>query len=260
VTDPPQLRPASTGRQSGVSTSTGRESRGCSFGLVPVLVRVRRLRGKQRTPPATVYSTPHARGGTRRRFPLRARPRRVLSGDGRRRTAGRSPAGTWTRCQRWSPSGPRIAGRGSAASAQFLQSEDEEWAGPWRPRAFPDSTCQIHRGLDARGSVNREAEEQASASNHSRHALGCSFGDSRGRSPRLQRATTISRQNPSTLREPQPCASLHVESATRGAPSVPCCPEAWRQALAGSWLRGRATRRAPAQGLGVRSWERACGK
>jgi hypothetical protein len=130
-------------------------SRGCSFGLVPVLVRVRRSRGKQRTPPATVCSTAHARGRTRRRFPLRARPRRVLSCGGRCRTDGRSPAGTWTPCQLWSPSGPRIAGRGSAASTRFRQSEDEEWAVPWRPRGVSRSRHARYTGVSTLGNARQ---------------------------------------------------------------------------------------------------------
>jgi hypothetical protein len=139
-------------------------SRGCSFGLVPVLVRVRRSRGKQRTPPATVCSTAHARGRTRRRFPLRARPRRVLSCGGRCRHGRpvprwdldtlptmepKRPSDSWAwicRFNSFSPIRRRRMGCSMATS-----------------RRFPVSTCQIHRGLDARERAsNGEAGVQAS--------------------------------------------------------------------------------------------------
>ena len=49
-------------------------------------------------------------------------------------------------------------------------------------------------------------------------------------------------------------SSLPAESATRAALGVPCSLGAWRRVHAGSWLRGPATRPAPAQGLVARSW------
>jgi hypothetical protein len=107
------------GRPSGEVRITGPAplARGCSFGLAPVLMRVRWRHGEQLTPPATACSTPRARARAHLRLSLRARHLWALSGHGRRCKVGRSLDGIWTR-HRPNPNGPRTTRRVSAVSVR----------------------------------------------------------------------------------------------------------------------------------------------
>jgi hypothetical protein len=136
-----------------------RPPRGCSFGLAPVLMRVRWLHGEQLTPPARACSTPRARERTHLGPPLRARHRWALSCDGRRCKVGRSLDGTWTR-HRQSPNGHRTTRRVSAVSVHRRRTQkalkplvpvETGWTrrASWRPR---HARLQQQRALWSGGS------------------------------------------------------------------------------------------------------------
>jgi hypothetical protein len=136
-------------------------ARGCSFGLAPVLMRVRCLHGEQLTPPARACSTPRARERTHLRLPLRARHLRALSGHGRRCKVGRSLDGIWTR-HRPSPNGHRTTRRVSAVSVHRRRTRtslrprvpvDAGWVrqASWHPRhARTNNSAHCRAGDQAR--------------------------------------------------------------------------------------------------------------